>query len=424
MERLTGLLGIAVLLGVCWMMSENRRRPAWRVIAGGLSLQFALAWLMLSFAPVVAVFRWIAGVIDGVIRRADAGIEFLFGPELADPSGPWGFVFAIRVLPVIVFFAALMAVMFHIGVMQRVILLLAWLLRRVLGVSGSEATAMAANVFVGQTEAPLCVGPLLERMTRSQLATIMVGGFATIAGSVLAAYVGLLGGQDDETRRLFITHLVTASVISAPAAFVAARLIVPASESAPDEAGTLAEVAGRDGNLLDSAAEGASQGMRLALNVAAMLVAFVSLLALINWPLNAIGETAWGVSLFGEQGLSLQRILGWIGAPLAWCMGVPWADAPAFGSLLGEKLIATEFIAFSSLSEMQADGTLGRRSVIIATYALCGFANFASVAIQIGGLSALAPSRRREIASMGLKAMLGGACASWMTACVAGVLVA
>lgn len=429
MGSLTGLLGILVLLGLALLASENRRAVPWKTVVGGLALQLVLAYLLLRFPLVAVPFEWLSHLITGVIARADAGIVFLFGPNLANPGGPWGFVFLIRVLPVIVFFASLMAVLYYLGVMQRLVAALAWVLRRTLGVSGAEAMAMAANVFVGQTEAPLCVRPFIPKMTRAQLMTLMVGGFATMAGSVLFAYVTALGGTDPEQQAVFVKHLLTASLMSAPAAFVMARVIVPETSSVPDEdpealARATREVSQEAHNVLDAAASGASEGLKLALNVGAMLIAFVSLLALVSWPIEALGEVgpiaAWRERV-GFGPFTLEAIFGWILAPLAWSMGVPWAEAPFFGSLLGQKLVVTEFVAYDNLAKNAE--ALSPRTVYIATYALCGFANFPSIAIQIGGLSTLAPSRRSEIASLALRAMLGGVLASWITACVAGLLL-
>lgn len=425
-----GLLGVAVLLCLAWAMSENRRRFPWKVVVLGLAVQAVLAWLLLEFPPVVFFFTVLGQWINAAIASADAGSEFVFG-SLADPGGPWGFVFATKVLPVIVFFASFMAVLYHLGVMQRIIAALAWLLRATLGVTGTEAMAMAANVFVGQTEAPLCVRPFIPRMTRAQLATLMVGGFATIAGSVFAAYIAMLGGDAENPARVeFIKHLITASVLSAPAAFVMARVLVPETETPVDEGIRAATPEPTTRNVLDAAAVGATDGLRLALNVAAMLIAFVSLLALVNMALGALGQVGLprqALDALGIEALRLEVILGWLLAPLAWTMGVPWSECAFFGTLLGEKLIVTEFIAYKHLAaDVQAAAAgephqLSRRSAYLGAYALCGFANFPSIAIQIGGLSALAPSRRSEFASLGLRAMAGGALASWMTACVAGV---
>jgi len=436
---MTGLVGIAAMIGLAWALSEDRGRMPWRLVIAGVGVQFALGLLFLRVPVVVDVVDAIAGLINGVITKADRGIEFIFGPELADPAGPWGFVFAIKVLPIIIYFASLMAVLYHVGVMQRLVVAFAWVLRRTLGVSGTEALAMASNVFVGQTEAPLCIRPYLDRMTRAQLATLMVGGFATIAGSVLGAYVGVLAGDDPARRVLFIKHLLTASVLSAPAAFVMARVIFPEKDEAFDEGLHLISSDSKRAhtNVLDAAAAGATEGLKLALNVGGMLIAFVSLLWLINWPLEAIGrigfvrgylESAGVINAARGETLDLQTLLGALFMPIAWAMGVPWSDAPLFGTLLGEKLVLTEFVAFDHLGRIineRAPGeALSDRAEQIGAYALCGFANFASIAIQIGGLTEIAPDRRADFVSMGFRAMLGGALASWLTASIAGLLIA
>lgn len=425
MERLTGVLGIAVLLSIAVALSADRRRIPWRVVAGGTLLQLLIALLLLRFTPVVRAFDLLAAGVNRVIRFADQGTAFLFG-NLAGSDGPWGFVFAIRVLPVIVFFASLMGVLYHLGVMQRIVAGVAWVLRRTMGITGVEALSAAANIFVGQTEAPLCVRPYIARMTRSQLMAIMTGGFATIAGSVMAAYVGLLGGDSDASRELFAKHLMTASIMSAPAGLVMAKIIMPETERPAGE--SVRELAGERAtrNVLDAAATGATDGLKLAANVAAMLCAFVALLALLNWPLAALSEipsvAAWREA-HGVPVLTFQNILGAVIKPLAWCMGVPRPDCAAFGSLIGQQVIATEFVAYNSLSEMVRAGTISPRAAQMATYALCGFANLPSIAIQIGGLSAMAPDRRGDFASLGLRAMVAGALACWMTGSVAGLFI-
>jgi concentrative nucleoside transporter, CNT family len=422
-----GLLGVALILAVGYLLCPTRRAIERRVILAGVALQFAVAFLALSFPPVVAVIDGFAGVVTKVISFADEGTRFLFG-SLADPAaGPWGFVFVVRVMPVIVFFAALMGVLYHLGVMQRVVGALAWLLRKTMKITGTEALCAATNVFVGQTEAPLTIKPYLRGMTRSQLMAVMTGGFATIAGSVLAAYVGILGGDDPESQRLFAKHLLTASVMSAPAGLVMAKLMLPETESPPSESlRDLVTARPTTRNVIDAASEGATDGLKLALNVAAMLVAFVSLLALVNYPLAAISRwepiAAWRAGM-GIPELSFQNILGVIFTPLAWAMGVAWTDARAFGSMLGTQVILTEFVAYLDLGKHLQNGTLSPRSAQIATYALCGFANVASIAIQIGGLSAIAPERRADFVALAPRAMLAGALACWMTGAVASVFI-
>tara|TARA_R110000782_G_scaffold20675_11_gene55839 strand:- start:1224 stop:2528 length:1305 start_codon:yes stop_codon:yes gene_type:complete len=432
MDRMIGFVGIAVLIALGWAISTDRRRFPWWLVLAGVGLQAVLGALMLRDTPLVGLVDAVTRVITAAIDASDAGIEFLFGPAVASPgAGAWGFMFLVHALPKIVFMASLMAVLYHVGVMQRLVAGLAWLLQRTLRVTGTEALATAANVFVGQTEAPLCINPYLQRMTRSQLNLVMTGGFATIAGSVLAAYVGMLGGDDPAERAMWVKQLLTASVMSAPAAFVLAKVIVPETESPPDESDLrMAEDPEPAANLFDAAARGATDGMRLAINVAAMLVAFVSLLALVNMPLEALGRTrgldGWLASR-GVAELNLQIVLGAVFAPLAWAMGVPWEDSVFFGRLMGEKLVVTEFVAYQTLAEGvrpdQGPALLGDRSARMAAFALCGFANFASIGIQIGGLSALVPGRRKDLVSLAMRAMIGGALASWVTAAVAGIVM-
>ncbi len=427
-----GILGVLVLIAIAWAMSTERRRVPWRIIVGGLALQLALAVLLLKTPGVVQLFDGLASLINDAISSAQAGTEFVWG-GLADlGENGEGFVFAIHAMAIVIFFASLMSLLYHVGVMQRLIAALAWVLRRTMGVTGAEALAMAANVFVGQTEAPLCVKPYIDRMTRSQIMTLMVGGFATIAGSVLVVYVGMLGGTDDASRELFIRHLLTASLMSAPAAFVIAKVMVPETEDPMDEAVRMAEIERPHVNALDAAAAGATDGMKLALNIVAMIIAFVSIVALVNMPLAWLGGQLDPDPIdmrdgTGWETLSIEMILGWLFTPLAWAMGVEWKDCTAFGSLMGQKIVLTEFIAYMRLGEALNDpegARLSARTGQIGAYALCGFANFASIAIQIGGLSVIAPGKRREFVSLGFRAMLGGALASWMTAAVAGLFIA
>lgn len=422
-----GLIGMVVLLLIALALSKHRRRINWRIVVAGILMQVVIAFLCIKFGPVVWAFDQFAAGVNKVISFADDGTRFIFG-NFSDPgAGPWGFVFAVKVLPVIIFFAALMAVLYHLGVMQRVIAAVAWVLRRTLGVTGVEALSASANIFVGQTEAPLCVRPFIGRMTRSQIMAVMTGGFATIAGSVLAAYVGILGGDDDAERILFAKHLMTASVMSAPAAFVMAKIMLPETETPfSEDLQELANMPRETRNVLDAAAAGATDGLKLALNVAAMLIAFVALLAMLNWPLQAIGDLdsvkAWREAN-GIPALSFENILGMILSPLAWAMGVQWKDCGFFGSIMGTQVIATEFVAYARLGEAIKGGTISHRSSEIATYALCGFANLPSIAIQIGGLSAMAPERRSDFAAIGLRAMTAGALACWMTGAVAGLFI-
>lgn len=429
MDRFIGLLGVLVMVSLGLALSFKPRDVRWKPIFAGILIQIALAAIILRVPGPSHAFHYLGEFVNTVIGMSRAGIDFLFGQNLPNEKGAWGFIFAVRVLPIVIFFSALMSILYHAGVMQRVIAALAWALRKTLRVTGAEATCMAANIFIGQTEAPLTIKPLIPRLTQAQLMLIMLGGFAHIAGSVLGAYVFFLGGDSTEEQVRYTTHLIGASLMSAPAAFVMARIIMPETEiPPPEDAGSLASVSEEDyGNVFDAAAGGATTGMRLAINIAAMLIAFVSILALINWPLRALGESAafkpWLIEHGIKNGLSLQTIFGFLLAPLAWTMGVPWRDCFTLGGLLGEKLVLTEFVAYSHLGEAKQAGTITPRTAQIGAYALCGFANFASIAIQIGGLSVLAPERRKEFAKLALRAMLGGALATQMTASIAGLFI-
>ncbi len=413
-----GLFGIAALLGLAWLLSEKRSAIAWRTVLVGLALQFGLAVFVLWVPIGQRFFEWLAGLFVTVIGYTRAGSEFVFG-SLVDVE-TFGFVFAFQVLPTIIFFAALMSCLYHLGLMQRLVEAMAWVMKRLMGVSGSESLATAANVFVGQTEAPLVVRPFISGMTRSELFALMTGGMATIAGGVLAAYVLLLGGADPETQTFFARHLISASIMAAPAALLMAKLLVP--ETAESEtAGALSVAVDRPHvNLIEAAAGGASEGLKLALNVGAMLLAFLALIALVNGPLGWLGSISGLENLLGQP-LDLALLLGWLFAPLAFVTGVPLSEAIAVGGLIGQKVVANEFVAYIALSEMQ-DG-LSQRSVLIATYALCGFANFASIAIQLGGIGSIAPSRRPDLARLGLKAVLAGTLVSLLNAAWAGILV-
>ncbi|HEY6893444.1 MAG TPA: nucleoside transporter C-terminal domain-containing protein, partial [Rhodanobacteraceae bacterium] len=350
--------------------------------------------------------------------------------SLVDTS-KFGFVFAVQVLPTIIFFASLTGVLYHLGVMQQIVKGMAWVITKVMNVSGAETTSVCASVFIGQTEAPLTIKPYIERMTESELMTVMIGGMAHIAGSVMAAYVGLLGGDDPVQKQFFAKHLLTASIMAAPATLMLAKILVPETKEPLTRGTVKLEVEKTTANVIDAAATGAGDGLRLALNVGAMLLAFIALIALVNAPIQWFGGHAWGDGggsinawLSASAGrpveLSLQTIFGWVLAPLAWLIGVPWQDANLVGSFIGEKVVINEFVAYVDMSKHL--GQLTRQSQLIATYALCGFANFSSIAIQIGGIGGLAPNRRADLARLGLRAVLGGSLATFMTATIAGVL--
>lgn len=427
MGRWTGLLGIAVLIGAALLVSNNRRRVRPRIVIGGILLQVVLAFFVLRVPQAEALFDGMAHVATRVLRFTDQGAAFIFGTDLYTNKAA-GFIFAIHVLPTIIFFASLMTVLYHLGIMQLVVRAMAFVMGRTMGVTGAESLAVAANVFVGQTEAPLVIKPYIPKMTQSELMTLMTGGFATIAGSVFAAYVAMLGGDDPARCVLFAKHLLAASVMSAPAAFVVSKIMVPETQESVTAGHVRIRFEKKTINLLDAATSGATDGLRLAANVAAMLLALLALLAGVDYVLTAIGEISWikpAVTGMGMDSLCLKNILGLLFSPLAWTLGADPADIRAVGSLLGEKLVLTEFVAYGSLADMihQQPG-LSPKSTIIATYALCGFANFGSIAIQLGGIGSLAPQRRGDLARLGLRAMLAGAMASFMTAAIAGILVA
>ncbi|MED6334463.1 MAG: nucleoside transporter C-terminal domain-containing protein [Planctomycetota bacterium] len=422
MQELRALLGLAFFVFVAWLMSSHRRRFPVRVVAWGLGMQFFLALALIKTSVGVEMLRGIASFVTKLISMQSGGASLVFGNLSAQNfgEGGWGYAFAFAStgLTVIIFFSALMAVLYHLGVMQLLIWCMAKVMTLLMGVSGAEAMAMAANVFVGQTEAPLVVKPYIKSFTSSELNAMMTGGFATIAGSVLAVYMGLLTPD-------IAPHLLTASVLSAPAAFLIAKVMLPETQDSATGSRVELKFERTAGNVIEAAANGTSDGLKLWLNVIAMLIAFMGLVSLADWGLASLGDNSlWSV----PGGLSLQRIFGWVFAPVAWMMGIDWADCQVFGSLLGSKVAVNEFIAFDQLAGI-VKGTEGagvfvsERSSAMAAYALCGFANFASVGIQIGGIAPLAPERKPEIARLAVRAMFGGAMASWMTATMAGIFL-
>ena len=425
-QDMVGILGLAVLVGVALLLSSDRRQVRWRIIIGGLLLQLVLALLVLKVPGAQTFFNALAAAATRILSFTDAGAAFLFGDALY-VDRQVGFIFAVHVLPTIIFFASFMSVLYHVGLMQLIVRAMAQVMKRTMGVSGAESLAVAANVFVGQTEAPLVVRPYVSLMTRSELMTLMTGGFATIAGGVFAAYVAMLGGDDPALRVEFAKHLLTASVMSAPAAFVMAKIMIPETEHSRTAGVVEVQFEKTTVNVLDAATSGASDGLRLAANVGAMLLALIALIAGVDYVLEAVGSLSFvqpALTAIGVEQLNLKSILGLVFSPLAWAMGVAAEDIRTFGSLLGEKIVLTEFIAYNSLSEiMRSDAPMQLRSQIIATYALCGFANFGSIAIQLGGIGGIAPDRRKDLARLGLRAMIGGAMASFMTATIAGMLL-
>ncbi len=424
MDRYIGILGVFAILGIAFLFSNNRKKINTKLILWGISLQLFFAVLILK----VPGGKWIFDVIDTIIKKilefSVDGSKFLFG-NLAneDMFGPWrenfpndgtwpgfGFQFAFLVLPTVIFFSSIMSVLYHIGVMQKIIKFITKIMQKTMGTSGAETASISANIFVGQTEAPLVIKPFISKMTKSELTAIMTGGFATVAGGVMAAYVLML----DKFIPGIAGHLMAASIMSAPAALVIAKIIYPETTTPETSKNDieLSEVSD-ESNFLEAIGNGASEGMKLALNIAAMLIAFLSIIALVNWGLSLIP--------IGENVLTIELILGYLFMPLAFLMGAPWSESHILGSLMGQKLVLTEFIAYGNLATLSS--TISERTATIGAYALCGFANFASIGIQLGGIGSIAPERKKDLAKTVTKAMIGGALASWLTATIAGILI-
>ena len=407
-ERFISFLGLVVFLGVGFLLSSNRKAIHWRTILGALGLQAAFAGIVLAWDQGRQGLAWISGVVQDIITAGFSGVAFLFG-ELVTTFDQ-GFIFAFRVLPVIIFISALTSVLYYIGVMQWVVRLLGGGLKWLLGTSRTESLSAAANVFVGQTEAPLVIRPYLPTLSRTELFAVMVGGLASVAGSVLAGYA-MLGVRMD--------YLIAASFMAAPGGLLFAKLLEPREEEAAEfsEKEALLEEteADRPTNVFEAAAEGAREGLSLALNVGAMLLAFIALIAVANLGLGWLG------SLFGQEGWSLQGLLGQVFAPVAWLLGVPWTETASAGSFIGQKIVLNEFVAFTSFGESMSG--LSPRTQAIVTFALCGFANLSSIAILLGGLGTLVPSRRSEIAALGLRAVLAATLANFTSACLVGIFL-
>ncbi|MBP6627172.1 MAG: NupC/NupG family nucleoside CNT transporter [Arenimonas sp.] len=420
---LFGLFGLSVLLFIAWLFSNNRGAVDWRLVATGISLQIGFAALVLLVPGGSQVFDALGQGFVKVLSFVGEGSKFIFG-DLMDTS-KFGFIIAFQVLPTIIFFAALMGVLYHLGVMQFIVRLMATAITKVMKVSGAETTSVCASVFIGQTEAPLTVRPYISKMTESELITMMIGGMAHIAGGVLAAYVGMLGGEDPVQQAFYAKHLLAASIMAAPATLVIAKLLIPETGNPLTRGTVKMEIEKTTTNVIDAAAAGAGDGLRLALNIGAMLLAFIALIALLNWPLTWIGDVT-GLAQWLGRPTDMATLLGYLLAPIAWVIGVPWQDAVTVGGLIGQKIVLNEFVAYLQLSEIirgNVEGvSLTPQGKLIATYALCGFANFSSIAIQIGGIGGLAPERRQDLARFGLRAVLGGTLATLMTATIAGVL--
>ena len=437
---LRAVIGIVGLIGIAWLFSDDKSKIDWPLVAKGLLLQLILALAILKIPFVYDLFKVVADFFVKILDFTEAGAKFVLG---AWPADMWvqqtdfsngqqvpfqlGYMFAFKVLPTIVFYAALSAILYYYGILQKIIFGFAWVMSKFMKLSGAESIAAAANVFIGQTEAPLIIRPYLDGMTKSEIMCLMTGGMATIAGGVFAAFVGFLGGSDPELQRFYATHLLTASIISAPAAIVTAKILVP--ESNKDAINTNLDVPqDKIGtNVLDAISRGTTDGLKLAVNVGAMLLVFIGLVAMVNFGFNLLGSLTGLNDVIANAtsgryaGLSLEFVLGMLFAPIAWLIGTPTADILTMGQLLGKKTVINEFVAYVDLGNVK--DTLSQKSIIIATYALCGFSNFSSIGIQLGGIGAIAPGQRETLAKLGIKALIGGTIACFLTGTIAGMLI-
>ncbi len=431
MERFISLLGLLFIILIAFVFSHNRKAIRWKSVAWGFGLQFVLALIVLKTAVGRGFFSAVNDVVISFLDYTQAGASFVFGnltnhnvPVTGQVPGAnvesaqglvaqTGAFFAFSVLPTIIFFSAFMAILYHLGWVQKVVRAVAWVMAKSMKTSGAESLSASANIFVGQTEAPLVVRPYVKEMTKSELMAIMTGGFATVAGGVLAAYVAMLKAQIPTIAG----HLMAASIMAAPAALALAKVFYPETEEPVTAGGVESDYKPETTNVIDAAASGASQGVSLAINVAAMLIAFLAIVALLN------GLLGWCGGFIGLPELSLSWVFGKVLSPFAFLLGVPWTDCAAMGDLLGSKLMINEFVAYAKLQELSSGGAISERTMVIASYALCGFANVGSIGIQLGGIGGIAPERRSDLASIGLRAMFAGALASCTSACIAGLLI-
>ena len=425
---LRGLLGMVVLILISFLFSANRKAINWKTVGIGLALQLIIAIGVLKVTFIQKGFESVGEVFISILGYTRAGSKFLFEGLVVD-TNTFGYIFAFQVLPTIIFFSALTSLLFYLGVIQKVVKALAWLLSKSLGISGPESLSVAGNIFLGQTEAPLLIKAYLEKMTRSEILLVMIGGMATVAGAVLAAYIGFLGGEDKVLQLVFAKHLLAASVMAAPGAIVISKILYPQTEPVNTDVEVSNAVIGS--NALDAIANGTTEGLKLAVNVGAMLLVFVALIAMANGILGYVGEltslNGWIAANTAYESFSLEAILGTLFAPLMWLIGVANEDIMLMGQLLGIKLVASEFVGYIQLAELKDLATGANftynKSVIMATYMLCGFANFASIGIQIGGIGSLAPGQRKTLSEFGLKAVLGGSLASLLSATIAGMIL-
>lgn len=422
-----GGIGMLGLVLIAFLFSANRHAIKWKRVGIGLALQLIIAIGVLKVHFIQIIFEWIGKRFIDILEFTRAGSKFLFDGLVIEDT--FGYIFAFHVLPTIIFFSALTSVLFYLGIIQKIVKVLAWLLTKSLGISGAESLSIAGNIFLGQTEAPLLIKTYLEKMNKSEILLVMTGGMATVAGAVLAAYIGFLGGDDPQLQLVFAKHLLAASVMAAPGAIVISKILYPQTEKINTNVNVSQEKIGS--NILDAMANGTTEGLKLALNVGAMLLVFVAFIAMINGILNGIGDFTslnnWVETNTSYDNLSLEAILGTIFSPLMWLIGVSNKDTMLMGQLLGIKLAASEFIGYIQLAELKnIDNSIHfayNKSVMMATYMLCGFANFASIGIQIGGIGSLAPGQRKTLSEFGLKAVLGGSLASLLSATIAGIIL-
>jgi len=422
---LRGMFGLLVIIAIAYVFSSNRKAVSWRVVVTGLVIQVVLAAGILYVPFIRIIFEFVGKIFVKILDFTKVGSEFLFG-EFLDMD-KYGMIFAFQILPTIIFFSALTSVLFYYGIIQKIVYGLAWVMTKIMKLSGAESLSVAGNIFLGQTESPLMIKEYLPKMNRSEILLVMTGGMATLAGGVLAAYIGFLGGSDPVQRLIFAKHLLAASVMAAPGAIIISKILVPQSESIEKDIDVSRDKVGS--NVLDAVSNGTSQGLRLAVNVAAMLLVFLAFIALFNFVMMKVGGWTNLNQIIAEKTngqfdeLTLQFVLGYLFAPVMWLIGVPGEDMTLMGRLLGEKIIMTEFVGYISLADMKNLGVLSNKSIIMATYMLCGFANFASIGIQIGGIGSLAPNQRVLLSKFGMRALLAGTLASLLSATIVGTIL-
>ncbi len=435
MDYLRGLGGLIFIIGVAYLLSGNRKAIDWRLVLIGILIQLTFGLIIGKVQFAQTAFIYISEKFVTFLSFAAKGAEFLYGDLAKNSAGnadvkhSLGFLFAFQALPTVIFFSSVTAGLYYLGVLQKIVFGFAWIMARTMRLSGSESLSAAANIFMGQTEAPLLVRPFIPRMTKSELSCLMVGGMATIAGSVLGAYVSFLGGGDPAQQAKFATYLLSASIMNAPAAIVLAKIFLPETEPEKIDRALKVNKEQIGVNLIDAMASGAADGLKLALNIAGMLLAFIAIIYALNWVLVDFVGDLTGLNTFvvqntngAYQGFSLQYILGQVFRIFAFCIGVSWEESIYVGSLLGQKMVINEFVAYLDLANMKTAGLLSEKSIRIATYALCGFANFSSIAIQIGGIGGMAPNRQGDLSKLGLKAMIAASLATMMTATIAGAI--